>query len=61
MGGIIAIIVWTLALLGIYVICYNLGKILEPYLKGFTFVLMILLAIILLTLAAGIIDNMIGF
>jgi len=56
-----SIIVWTITLLAIYLICFSLGKVLEPYLKGFTLILMVLLAIILLSLAAGIIDNIIGF
>mgnify|MGYP001172208549 FL=1 len=49
-------IFWTIAVFIVYYICYLLGKVLEPILKGFTLIVLIIIAVILLSLIAGVMD-----
>ena len=49
-------IFWTIAVFIVYYICYLLGKVLEPVLKGFTLIVLIIIAVILLSLIAGVMD-----
>ena len=49
-------IFWPIAVFIVYYICFLLGKVLEPIFKGFTLIIILIIAVILLSLIAGMID-----
>tara|TARA_B100001094_G_C17783086_1_gene600708 strand:- start:60 stop:263 length:204 start_codon:yes stop_codon:yes gene_type:complete len=51
------IIIWTIGLFVIYYISYKIGTYLEPTLKGFTFIAVLILAIFLLVLYSGFLNS----
>ena len=51
------ITIWTIGLFVIYYISYKIGTYLEPALKGFTLIAVLILAIFLLVLYSGFLNS----
>ena len=51
------IIIWTIGLFIIYYISYKIGTYLEPVLKGFTLIAVLIIAIFLLVLYSGFLNS----
>ena len=51
-----SIILWVISFCAVIYICYLLGKVLEPIFKDYTLIILVVIAIALLMLVAGMID-----